>query len=97
MGGINPPKDFYSHQNIIFSNGLLDPWRSGGVTEFTNMLTPLYTIRDGAHHLDMRAPTKEDIGSDVEWDRKQEASLIESWVRDYQNEPYYKAAPIMQK
>lgn len=84
FGGMDQTLDFADHSNIIFSNGALDPWRAGGVTEFVSMFLPLYTIQGGAHHLDMREPTPEDAGSDVEWVRNQEMDLIESWVMDYQ-------------
>lgn len=84
FGGGSPSKDFYEMTNIIFSNGLFDPWRSGGVTDYINLNLPTYVIKNGAHHLDLREPTPEDAGTDVEWVRKQEASMIEQWIIQYQ-------------
>lgn len=36
FGGRNIQKDFQRVSNIILSNGLLDPWRAGGVTRKFN-------------------------------------------------------------
>lgn len=36
FGGRNTKKDFLHSSNIIFSNGNLDPWISGGVTQPIN-------------------------------------------------------------
>ena len=43
--------------NIIFSNGLLDPWSSGGVIDQKEAGPNNYVflIPHGAHHLDLRA------------------------------------------
>jgi lysosomal Pro-X carboxypeptidase len=48
--------------NIIFSNGLEDPWRAGGVTKkFNNDPSNLVIqIPDSAHHLDLRTPNVDD-------------------------------------
>jgi Serine carboxypeptidase S28. len=59
-GGSNPPVDFMSHSNIIFSNGELDPWRSGGVVMDINDQILTLVIENGAHHLDLRSPNDED-------------------------------------
>lgn len=82
--GGNKTQDFAHLSNIIFSNGELDPWRSGGVTDFINIKLPYFIIKGGAHHLDLREPTSADVGSDVEWVRGQEAVLIENWINQYQ-------------
>ncbi|GAM26049.1 hypothetical protein SAMD00019534_092240 [Acytostelium subglobosum LB1] len=52
--------DMVAASNIIFSNGVLDPWRAGGVTtESPNNIIPI-VIEGGAHHLDLRMPNAAD-------------------------------------
>ena len=43
--------------NIAFSNGLLDPWSSGGVlsADEAGPRNNIFIINKGAHHLDLRA------------------------------------------
>jgi lysosomal Pro-X carboxypeptidase len=43
--------DLRSHSNIIFSNGDLDPWSSGGVLDTKNEKLTIIYIEQGAHHL----------------------------------------------
>lgn len=68
-GAFDYQKEFKKMSNIIFSNGDLDPWKAGGVTEWVNIDTPVFIIKGGAHHLDLRTPTKADVGKDVAWVR----------------------------
>lgn len=68
-GAYNYTKEFSKITNIIYSNGDRDPWKAGGVTEWVNIDTPVYIIKGGAHHLDLRLPTEADKGQDVEWVR----------------------------
>lgn len=90
FGGANPTynytKDYLSYSNIIFSNGELDPWRAGGVNNYVSPDLPVYLIRGGAHHLDLRLPnaTTDTNTTDVYWVREQEKMLISQWVDDYQ-------------
>jgi len=60
FGGLVPKRDFAKASNIVFSNGELDPWQAGGVTEKINdQILALY-IENSAHHLDLRLPNKAD-------------------------------------
>ncbi|XP_072987713.1 uncharacterized protein [Typha latifolia] len=68
--------------NIIFSNGLLDPWSGGSVLQNISksviaLVTPL-----GAHHIDLRPATKEDPDWLVK-QRETEIHLIRGWISDY--------------
>ncbi|KFK43799.1 hypothetical protein AALP_AA1G174100 [Arabis alpina] len=68
--------------NIIFSNGMQDPWSRGGVLKnISNSIIALVT-KKGAHHTDLRAATK----YDPEWlkeQRRQEVAIIEKWINEY--------------
>eukprot|EP00038_Savillea_parva_P001121 m.101523 g.101523 ORF g.101523 m.101523 type:complete len:605 (+) comp10396_c0_seq1:1641-3455(+) len=68
--------------NIVFSNGLLDPWSSGGVvTNLSSSLTAV--ILDlGAHHLDLMWPTANDPPCAIAA-RKTEEAEIEKWVTEH--------------
>lgn len=48
---------------------------------------PIYNIRGGAHHLDLRLPNvaETDDVTNVNWVRAQECKLIGMWVNDYQD------------
>ena len=76
FGGQNIQKDFKeNYSNIIFTNGELDPWRAGGVTDFVGLELPTWSIKGGAHHLDLRLPHKDD-GADVKWVREKATNLM---------------------
>ncbi|CAF2068653.1 unnamed protein product [Brassica napus] len=72
--------------NIIFSNGLQDPWSGGGVLKnISSSIIALVTRKAGAHHTDLRAATKDD----PEWlkqQRRQEVAIIEKWISEYYND-----------
>ena len=82
FGGSNVTSDFKDYSNIIFTNGNLDPWRAGGVTEYVGLNLPTWTIQGGAHHLDLRLPNKDD-GDDVRWVREKSTELIAQWIVEY--------------
>lgn len=68
--------------NIVFSNGLLDPWSGGGVLENISSSIVALVAPEGAHHLDLRAST--DI--DPDWlieQRTTEVEHIAKWIADY--------------
>ena len=70
--------------NIIFSNGLVDPWSGGGVLKnISHSLVALVT-EQGAHHVDFRFSTSEDPVWLIE-QRRQEVELIKSWLHQYYN------------
>ncbi|OMO90296.1 ATPase assembly factor ATP10, mitochondria [Corchorus olitorius] len=68
--------------NIIFSNGLRDPYSSGGVLEnISDSVVAVYTV-NGSHCLDILPERK----SDPQWlvkQRKTEVQIIESWIAKY--------------
>ncbi|XP_054649363.1 lysosomal Pro-X carboxypeptidase isoform X1 [Dunckerocampus dactyliophorus] len=53
-GSVYGGKNIASFSNIIFSNGGLDPWSSGGVMYNVSDSLVSIMIPDGAHHLDLR-------------------------------------------
>lgn len=75
---------FRSASNIIFSNGLLDPWSGGGVLRTPNDRVQIIIIPEAAHHLDLRAANADDPTSVVEA-RIQELETIKKWIRYFWN------------
>lgn len=74
-------KNFAS--NIIFYNGLRDPWsRAGGVLDDINESVVAIVAKEGAHHVDLRFATKEDPQwlKDI---RAKEISIIKMWLQQY--------------
>lgn len=73
-------KNFAS--NIIFFNGLRDPWSGGGVLEDINESVVAIVAKEGAHHVDFRFATKEDPQwlKDI---RTKEISIIKMWLQQY--------------
>ncbi|XP_045795896.1 lysosomal Pro-X carboxypeptidase-like [Trifolium pratense] len=68
--------------NIIFFNGLRDPWSGGGVLKNISKSLIAIVATEGAHHVDLRFSTK----GDPKWlknVRKQEVKIIESWISQY--------------
>lgn len=68
--------------NIIFSNGLLDPWSGGGVLRVFNDNISVRIIPEGAHHIDLRADNPEDPAS-VKEARKQYMKKFKEWINTY--------------
>ncbi|XP_031128116.1 lysosomal Pro-X carboxypeptidase-like [Ipomoea triloba] len=68
--------------NIIFFNGLRDPWSSGGVLENISKFIVAIVAKEGAHHVDLRFSTKEDPKwlKDV---RRKEVEIIQKWISQY--------------
>ncbi|XP_065183893.1 dipeptidyl peptidase 2-like [Sycon ciliatum] len=78
--------DFWSDSiaassNLIFSNGDLDPWHTGGVLkniDHAPSIVPIL-IKGGAHHLDLRGHHEDDPESVVDA-RNLEVRIIKSWL-----------------
>ncbi|CAB4314435.1 unnamed protein product [Prunus armeniaca] len=71
--------------NIIFSNGLLDPWSGGSVLQNVSETIVALVTEEGAHHIDLRFSKKED----PEWlvdQRATEIRLIEGWLEKFYQE-----------
>ncbi|KAK4396561.1 Lysosomal Pro-X carboxypeptidase [Sesamum angolense] len=68
--------------NIIFFNGLRDPWSGGGVLKDISKSLVAIVAKEGAHHVDLRFSTSEDPKwlEDV---RKREVGIIWKWLSQY--------------
>jgi lysosomal Pro-X carboxypeptidase len=71
-----------SATNIIFSNGLMDPWAGGGMLKSDSESIHIIIIPEGAHHIDLRAKNKEDPES-VILARKEYKDIFRGWIRDH--------------
>ncbi|XP_067307027.1 lysosomal Pro-X carboxypeptidase isoform X2 [Pseudorasbora parva] len=69
-----------AHSNIIFSNGNLDPWMSGGVTESLSKSLVAIMINGGAHHLDLRYNNEFDPESVIKT-RELEVLYFKQWIK----------------
>ena len=79
-----------SHSNIVFSNGLLDPWSAAGVhvTEagvhhITDSIVAVI-MEFGGHHTDLMYSHAEDP-TDIREARTVERQQIEKWIREWKN------------
>ena len=70
------------YSNVIFTNGLLDPWSGGGVVKPSPGSYSIM-IPDAAHHLDLRAGNQADPES-VRTTRKMIKKVIENWLQEFQ-------------
>uniref|UniRef100_A0A0E0LE05 Lysosomal Pro-X carboxypeptidase n=1 Tax=Oryza punctata TaxID=4537 RepID=A0A0E0LE05_ORYPU len=68
--------------NVIFSNGMRDPWSRGGVLKNISSSIIALVTEKGAHHLDFRSATKDDPDWVVE-QRRQEVEIIQGWIDLY--------------
>jgi len=77
-------RDVGAATNIVFSNGNLDPWSTGGIKKTVNSKVLALVIEGGAHHLDLRAAEHADPQS-VRDARANEVVQIRRWIDDYYN------------
>lgn len=70
------------YSNLIFTNGLLDPWSSGGVLKSNTRSVYAIIIPDGAHHLDLRSSNSKDRSSVISA-RENIRNIIQIWLKLY--------------
>jgi len=89
-------KELHGASNIIFSNGLLDPWSSGGILRSVSKSVIALLIPEGAHHLDLRGANEKDPQS-VRDAREIEQKFIKKWIDQAhrQNSPNDTVDPII--
>nr|XP_028581795.1 lysosomal Pro-X carboxypeptidase [Podarcis muralis] len=75
-------KNISAHSNIIFSNGGLDPWSGGGVTQNITDTLVAIVIPEGAHHLDLRSNSPYDPDSVLQA-RLLEVHYMRLWLQNY--------------
>ncbi|XP_055851394.1 lysosomal Pro-X carboxypeptidase-like isoform X2 [Episyrphus balteatus] len=73
--------------NIIFSNGLLDPWSAAGVLRTPNDESIVINIPEGAHHIDLRYSNPLDPPS-VTQAREVEELYLKKWIRQFRRKTY---------
>jgi len=78
-------KNLNAASNIIFSNGLLDPWSSGGVLQNISKTVRAVIIPESAHHLDLRASNINDPESVIKA-RKLYKNWIKKWLSGYRDQ-----------
>ena len=64
--------------NVVFSNGLYDPWHGGGVLQSVSSSVLAVVIPEGAHHLDLMWSHADDPPSVLRAPRYDQA-LFEGW------------------
>ncbi|KAL0489918.1 lysosomal Pro-X carboxypeptidase PRCP [Acrasis kona] len=77
-------KDISASSNIVFSNGDLDPWMGGGITESISESIVAIVIKNGAHHVDLRSKSDQDPESVVQA-RQEQVRHITKWINQYRN------------
>ena len=68
--------------NIVFSNGLLDPWAAGGVLHNISATVIALLLPSGAHHSDLMFSNAAD-GADVVAARSVHRAHMRQWIRAY--------------
>ena len=81
-------KDYYggkhieASSNIVFSNGMLDPWSSAGVLDNISSSLLATQIPLGGHHLDLMFSSPKSAGSGFQESRALEEASIRRWMRE---------------
>lgn len=84
FGGRKPEVDFAAASNIIWSNGEGDPWSNGGILENIGAEHKVLSVRDGAHHYDLKTPDETTDTAYVKEVRAKEVKYIDQWLTDWQ-------------
>lgn len=68
--------------NVVFSNGLLDPWSAGGILSKTGFDDSVVIVKipNGGHHVDLMFSNKDDT-PDITRARVVELEQIKSWIK----------------
>ncbi|XP_034935793.1 lysosomal Pro-X carboxypeptidase-like [Chelonus insularis] len=74
--------DFETATNIVFSNGLMDPWSAGGVLKDLTRSAIAVVIPNAAHGLDLRGANSADPHGVIRA-RDIHRNLIKKWINDY--------------
>lgn len=77
-------EDISSLSNVIFSNGLRDPWSSGGVLSTDNPDIDVIVISDACHHEDLRGSHVNDSLATVQA-RREEVAIIARWIEQHRS------------
>ncbi|XP_045511478.1 lysosomal Pro-X carboxypeptidase [Colias croceus] len=75
----------HAASNIVFSNGLLDPWAGGGILNSISKSVTAVVIIDAAHHLDLMPSTPQDPQSVIAA-RNIHKQNIDKWIREFRQE-----------
>lgn len=67
--------------HVIFTNGLLDPWRGGGILENLSATVVAVTIPEAAHIYDLAGTHPGDTAAVVDA-RRRVAELLRTWLAD---------------
>ncbi|KAB0801242.1 hypothetical protein PPYR_05596 [Photinus pyralis] len=78
-------KHLAAASNIIFTNGLMDPWSGGGVLQNVSRSVYAIVMPDTAHHLDLRGYNIADPPSVLNA-RYHIQVVIRKWIRTYYRE-----------
>jgi lysosomal Pro-X carboxypeptidase len=77
-------RDLGALSNVVFSNGLYDPWHGGGVLQNLSDTVTAVIIPEGGHHLDLMFSTDDDPMS-VRQARLHQLEQIAKWVEEFQS------------